>query len=308
MRDLAPFWSLLKWGALVAASPVIATLPYRAIRAIYDDLYKRVRQWQHDALTVSHIKTQNKLHAVRHLPPDENGRHGIVFDGQVYHNMDSGEVFTQLATLYLDPMRVQLDAIQRTLIAMRGVQGGNVDKAQQLTEQAPVAIHWPERVYLDELLDRYHIVPAVDNLLLGITYDENGREQPVTGDMEGMAMGSELPHDVDTSSTRMTEQGTYQVSIDSNLDPVAINQIHTWNLHVETPEGQPVESADITVGGGMPQHNHGFPTSPQVTKNLGGGDYLVEGVKFNMAGWWEMSFDITGDGQTDSVTFNVVLE
>jgi hypothetical protein len=34
---------------------------------------------------------------------------------------------------------------------------------------------------------------------------------------------------------------------------------------------------------------------------------LVEGVKFNMAGWWEMSFDITADGQTDSVTFNIVL-
>jgi hypothetical protein len=40
---------------------------------------------------------------------------------------------------------------------------------------------------------------------------------------------------------------------------------------------------------------------------LGGGDYLVEGVRFNMAGWWEMKFDIQKDGQADTVTFNVVM-
>ena len=148
------------------------------------------------------------------------------------------------------------------------------------------------------------------NPLAGETASDQGMEGTgeSMGDMEGMAMGNELPSDLDTSSTLMTEQETYQVSIHSNLDPIAINQIHTWNLHVETPEGQPVESAEITVGGGMPQHNHGFPTSPQVTKDLGGGDYLVEGIKFSMAGWWEMSFDITADGQTDSVTFNMVSE
>ena len=126
-------------------------------------------------------------------------------------------------------------------------------------------------------------------------------------EMEGMSMGDDIPSDLDTSTTRMTEQGTYQVSITSNLDPVDINQIHSWTLYVETPEGQPVENAQITVDGGMPQHNHGFPTSPQVTQELGDGEYLVEGVKFSMSGWWEMSFTIDSDGQSDSITFNIVL-
>jgi hypothetical protein len=125
---------------------------------------------------------------------------------------------------------------------------------------------------------------------------------------EGMAMDSDIPADLDTSTTRMTDQGTLQVSVSSNLDPVDINQIHSWTLHVETPEGQPVEKATIAVDGGMPQHNHGFPTSPQVTEEIGDGDYLVEGVKFNMGGWWEMSFDITADGQSDHVTFNIILQ
>ena len=68
------------------------------------------------------------------------------------------------------------------------------------------------------------------------------------------------------------------------------------------------ENAEIVVNGGMPQHDHGFPTSPQVTEELGDGEYLVEGVKFNMAGWWEMTLAITANGQSDSITFNIVLQ
>jgi hypothetical protein len=57
----------------------------------------------------------------------------------------------------------------------------------------------------------------------------------------------------------------------------------------------------------MPEHDHGLPTAPQVTRYLGNGDYLVEGIKFLMNGWWQMSFLITAGEQRDSVTFNLVL-
>jgi hypothetical protein len=124
---------------------------------------------------------------------------------------------------------------------------------------------------------------------------------------EGMTMNDGIPSDLDTATTRTSEQGMYHVSITSNLDPLAINQIHSWTLYVESPQGQPVENAEILVNGGMPQHNHGFPTSPQVTEELGNGEYLVEGVKFSMAGWWEMTFAITANGQSDNITFNIVL-
>jgi hypothetical protein len=56
----------------------------------------------------------------------------------------------------------------------------------------------------------------------------------------------------------------------------------------------------------MPEHNHGFPTEPEITE-ASGGDYLLEGVKFSMAGWWELKLDITAGDQSDTVTFNVVL-
>lgn len=124
-----------------------------------------------------------------------------------------------------------------------------------------------------------------------------------------MVMGNAAaPADLDTATTRLTDNGAYRVSFTSALDPIAINQIHSWTLHVETADGQPVDNAEISVSGGMPQHGHGLPTRPQVTQNLGNGDYLVEGLKFQMTGWWEVRFDISADGQSDSITFNLVLQ
>ena len=47
--------------------------------------------------------------------------------------------------------------------------------------------------------------------------------------------------------------------------------MHSWMLTVKTPDGKPVEDAKVAIGGGMPDHNHGLPTSPQMTEHLGRG-------------------------------------
>ena len=117
-----------------------------------------------------------------------------------------------------------------------------------------------------------------------------------------------LPDDLDTSTTRLTDKGQYRVTVTSKLDPIVINRIHNWMIHVERDGGTAVEDAEISVDGGMPQHGHGLPTAPQVTESLGDGDYLLEGVKFQMTGWWELKLRIIADSQTDTVTFNIVLE
>jgi hypothetical protein len=57
----------------------------------------------------------------------------------------------------------------------------------------------------------------------------------------------------------------------------------------------------------MPQHGHGLPTRPRVTRNLGDGAYEIEGVRFNMGGWWEFKLAIAGPRGTDTVTFNLDL-
>ena len=74
-----------------------------------------------------------------------------------------------------------------------------------------------------------------------------------------------------------------------------------------TPTGAPVAQARIKIDGGMPQHGHGLPTKPQVTRELSGGGYLIEGMKFSMTGWWEIKLAIDSPEGADQVTFNTVV-
>ena len=118
---------------------------------------------------------------------------------------------------------------------------------------------------------------------------------------------SYVPDGLDYSTTRVTDNGHYQVSYEPSASPIPINELHTWTLTVTTPGGEPVEHATITLDGDMPQHGHGLPTQPQVTQNLGEGRYLIEGVKFQMGGWWVMEFEVTAHDNVDQVRFNFIL-
>ncbi len=116
-----------------------------------------------------------------------------------------------------------------------------------------------------------------------------------------------VPADLNTSTSLVSDKGLYRVSYVPQFEPAPINQIQSWTLYLETADGRPVENAQIKVDGDMPQHGHGLPTRPQVTEYLGNGAYRVEGLKFHMPGWWIVEFDITAEGQTDHVTFNLTL-
>jgi len=142
--------------------------------------------------------------------------------------------------------------------------------------------------------------------LLAVACSSDEPEETPTPEMAAMAM-PDTPGDLDMATTKLTEDELFQVTISSNLDPLSLNEIHSWTVHVETADGEAVENAEIAVDGGMPDHNHGFPTAPEITEEIGGGEYLLEGVKFSMAGWWELKLDITAGEQSDSVTFNIIL-
>jgi hypothetical protein len=105
-----------------------------------------------------------------------------------------------------------------------------------------------------------------------------------------------------------SKAGIFKVTYTSAPEAVPVGNIHSWKLKVETADGKPVKDAEITVSGTMPEHGHGLPTQPKVTKNYGDGNYLVEGMKFSMPGWWLVNFIIKADGKTDSVTYNVQVE
>ncbi len=115
------------------------------------------------------------------------------------------------------------------------------------------------------------------------------------------------PDDLDLSLTRSSVAGKFVVALQPPATPAAINQIHAWQIRLTTPTGLPVKQAQIAVDGGMPQHGHGLPTRPRVTRELADGTYLLEGMKFSMTGWWEVKLTIQSDTGADKVTFNTIV-
>lgn len=105
---------------------------------------------------------------------------------------------------------------------------------------------------------------------------------------------------------RQSAAGLYSATLDP-VQPIRVRRMQTMRLLVTDGGGQAIDGAAIEVDGGMPEHGHGLPTQPRVTRSLGAGAYEVEGVKFNMGGWWEMKFAIATDAGADTVTFNLDL-
>ena len=97
------------------------------------------------------------------------------------------------------------------------------------------------------------------------------------------------------------------LEIFSQLDPLAINTIHSWELVLYTADGTPVSGAQMSVVGGMPDHDHGLPTSPVVTSETTPGRYLLEGVRFHMPGRWLLTFDVISDQGSESATLEFRL-
>lgn len=127
------------------------------------------------------------------------------------------------------------------------------------------------------------------------------------GGFVAFKMFQPLPDDLDLATTRLTDAGHFSVSVAPANPDYQRNTLHSWIVTIASLDGTSVAGAEIAIDGGMPQHGHGLPTSPQMTESLGDGRYKIEGVRFNMRGWWEFKLAITADGQRDDITFNLVM-
>lgn len=117
----------------------------------------------------------------------------------------------------------------------------------------------------------------------------------------------DAPEHLDLSSVKVSRQrelvGHIEVFPDDRWGrDIPLNQIHRWILAVADLSGQPVDETFHVVGH-MPGHVHGLPTQPRISEQIAPGIYIVEGIKFQMRGWWVMQFET----KKDSIRFNVVL-
>jgi hypothetical protein len=115
------------------------------------------------------------------------------------------------------------------------------------------------------------------------------------------------PDDLDLSLSRRTDQGLYLATIAPEGAQPTIGPLHAWTIDLKTATGAPVADATISIDGGMLQHGHGLPTAPRITAAPAPGHYRIDGVRFNMSGWWVLTLAIEGPQGPDAITFNLVL-
>jgi hypothetical protein len=103
---------------------------------------------------------------------------------------------------------------------------------------------------------------------------------------------------------RTSGQARYTATLQPDGELKA-RKMYAVRVAIADAKGRPVEGATIAVDGGMPEHGHGLPTRPRVTRSEGDGVYVIEGLRFNMGGWWELKLAIDGTAGPDSITFNI---
>jgi hypothetical protein len=104
-----------------------------------------------------------------------------------------------------------------------------------------------------------------------------------------------------------SDAGTYEIELAPEDEGVTLGDLHRWELVLTDAEGNAVGGASVTVDGGMPAHGHGLPTAPKVVDAGEAGRYVIEGLRFNMPGTWELRFSIEGAAGTDTATLEFGL-
>lgn len=104
-----------------------------------------------------------------------------------------------------------------------------------------------------------------------------------------------------------SQSGSLKVLIQPQAEQYQIGQYHNWLIKIKDLSGNILEDVNITVDGGMLGHGHGLPSQPIVTKNLGDGNYLIEGMLFNMSGEWTLNFYIQTPSFKDRARFDIEL-
>ena len=105
----------------------------------------------------------------------------------------------------------------------------------------------------------------------------------------------------------VTDNGL-NVEIYSELSPLSINKMHSWHVRILDHDGEMLQLEELNIFGGMPEHDHGLPTQPEVTTRLDNGDYLLEGVRFHMQGHWQLQIELQYAGVEDTAIIDFDLQ
>lgn len=121
------------------------------------------------------------------------------------------------------------------------------------------------------------------------------------------SVSASLPVSADFGFHSLSNAGRYRVSWTPMPNPPVINEPCTLRVLVEYSNGQPDGEIGLRVDAAMPAHGHGLVERP-VVQPVGRGVFGVEGLRFHMAGHWELYFDISTAGYTERAQFDIDLD
>ncbi len=230
--------------------------------------------------------TDNNLYSLELVIPDEHLKMGVNTVEIIVHHSTGGDVAQADVTVTPWMPSMGHGVMEKPVVMERG---GGLYSVENIV--LSMTGHWQLQVKVakddktDEAVFDFPEVKAMGH--------------------EHAMMHAPPPKDLDYATEKMTVNDIFKVSYKSTGGLIRVNRIHSWELTIRDADGQPVNNAKVTVVGDMPEHGHGLPTQPEVFNMGVGGFYRIDGMKFQMPGWWVVTISVMADGVHDAVSFNL---
>ncbi|MDH3200125.1 MAG: hypothetical protein OEM15_04440 [Myxococcales bacterium] len=143
-------------------------------------------------------------------------------------------------------------------------------------------------------------------------------KQPIRRADAGVGAAQQVEHSKDPVETpawvfvanAQSDTGGVLVVVHTDTLPIPVNVMHRWRIQVLRGSDNPTPFMPeaLVVNGGMPSHGHGLPTQPAVSRYLGNGMFLVNGMRFNMGGEWQMIVRVLEGDRWHRAVFTITLQ
>ncbi|HEV2515688.1 MAG TPA: FixH family protein [Devosia sp.] len=122
---------------------------------------------------------------------------------------------------------------------------------------------------------------------------------------KGIMMLLPVPANLDLSTTRVSERGTFTATVVTG--PVVVGEPMSWAFKLKASDGSVIDPSTLSLDGGMPQHGHGLPRAPSQASATNNGTFVFSGIEFSMRGWWVINIHRTTASGADQAVFNFQL-
>ncbi len=145
------------------------------------------------------------------------------------------------------------------------------------------------------------------SVLLAAAWSGAATAHPAFQDQMKRLAESKIPENLDLSRVKVGTAFVVRYAAEAPEGRIPVAELHAWTVAVEAKDGTPVDGAVLELAADMPQHLHGLGSVPRVTP-LGRGKFRVEGLNFQMPGWWQITVKVRArDAPEEALRFDLVL-